>query len=174
LLLDFFNTVINLKNIPRQGWIDKLGLETSESVSDHTFSMTVMSLIFSEIQKLDTLKVLKMSLIHDLTESLTGDLTPNQISKQEKIKLEKITMNKILQDLPKELQAQLLVIWDEYLEQKTPESIMVHELDKLEMALQAKIYEKKGNFDIQSFLDSAEQGIKNRKLKELFTKIINQ
>ncbi|MDH3501691.1 MAG: HD domain-containing protein, partial [Nitrosopumilus sp.] len=71
MLLDFFNTVINLKNIPRQGWIDKLGLETPESVSDHTFSMTVMSLIFSEIQKLDTLKVLKMSLIHDLTESFT-------------------------------------------------------------------------------------------------------
>lgn len=174
MLLDFLNSIANLKTIPRQGWIDKLGLEKPESVSDHTYSLTMMSLIFSEIQKLDTLRVLKMSLIHDLAESHTGDLTPSEISKEEKSKLEKSTMEKILQDLPDDIGDQLSQIWNEFLEQKTPESILVHELDKLEMVLQAKIYEKNGHFNIQSFLQSAEIEIKNPTLKELFGKIIDQ
>ncbi len=174
MLLEFFNTVANLKTIPRQGWIDKLELENPESVSDHTYSMTMMALIFSEIKKLDALKVLKMSLIHDLAESHTGDLTPTEISKDEKIKLEKKTMEKILQNLPEEQRYQLSEIWREFLEQKTPESIMVHEIDKLEMALQAIIYKNKGNQTVQSFLQSAEKEIKIPELKELFRKIINQ
>jgi len=82
LLLDFFNIVASLKTIPRQGWIDKLNIENPESVSDHTFSMSVMAMIFSDIQKLDTLKVLRMSLLHDVAESHTGDITPGQISKE--------------------------------------------------------------------------------------------
>ena len=174
LLLDFFNTVANLKTIPRQGWIDKLELENPESVSDHTYSMTMMALIFSEIKKLDTLRVLKMSLIHDLAESHTGDLTPTEISKDEKINLEKNTMEKTLKDIPEEQRCQLSEIWREFLEQKTPESILVHELDKLEMALQAIIYKKNGNQTVQSFLQSAEKEIKIPELKELFRKIINQ
>lgn len=174
MLLDFFNTVANLKTIPRQGWIDKLGLEKPESVSDHIYSMTVMALFFSEIKKLDTLRVIKMSLIHDLAESHTGDLTPNEISKDEKIKLEKSIMEKILKDLPEEQRGQLSQIWNEFLEQKTPESILVHEIDKLEMALQAIIYKKNCDQNIQSFLQSAENDIKIPELKELFRKIINQ
>jgi putative hydrolase of HD superfamily len=136
--------------------------------------MAVMSLIFSDIQKLDTLRVLKMSLIHDLVESITGDLTPNQITKTEKAKLEQTTMEKILQDLPEDLRNPFSEIWQEFVDKRTPESILVHEVDKLEMALQAKIYEKNGDYSIQSFLQSAENEIKDPKLKELFTKIINQ
>lgn len=174
LLLDFFNIVANLKNVPRQGWIDKLKVEHSESVSDHTYSMTVMGLIYSEILKLDTLKVLKMSLLHDLVESKTGDITPNQISKKEKLLLEKRTMTDILNKLPEELEKEFTILWDEFQENTSSESVLVHELDKLEMALQAKIYEKKGFSEIQSFLDSTESHIKNNELKELFTKIIKQ
>ena len=163
-----------MKTIPRQGWIDKLGLEKPESVSDHTFSMAMMALFFSEMQNLDTLKVLKMCLIHDLAESRTGDLTPEKISKIEKTKLEMKTMEEILLDLPEEFRSQMSDIWIELLERKTPESVLVHEIDKLEMALQAKQYEKAGNLNINSFLKTAENEIKNPQLKELFTKIVNQ
>lgn len=174
MLLDFFNVVSNLKTIPRQGWIDKLGIDKPESVSDHTYSMTIMSLIVSELQKLDTFKVLKMCLIHDLVESKTGDLTPEQISKNEKIILEKNTMNDILKDLPNPVQEQLIDSWNEFMENKTVESKLVHEIDKLEMALQAKIYKKSGGFDVSPFLESAEKEIHNPMLKELFKKIDEQ
>ncbi|MCV0372575.1 MAG: HD domain-containing protein [Nitrosarchaeum sp.] len=174
MLLDFFNTVANLKNIPRQGWFDKLGIEKPESVSDHTFSMTVMAMIFSDLQRLDTLKILKMSLLHDLAESVTGDMTPSQISKEDKAVLETQHMTEILKNLPSELEREFLELWHEFQQNLTPESRMVHELDKLEMALQAKIYEKNGFGEIQSFLDSAQNQIQNSELKEWLRKIINQ
>lgn len=174
MLLDFFNTVANLKNIPRQGWIDKLGIEKPESVSDHTFSMTVMAMIFSDLQRLDTLKILKMCLLHDLAESVTGDMTPSQISKEDKAVLETQHMAEILKNLPSELEREFLELWHEFQQNLTPESRMVHELDKLEMALQAKIYEKNGFSEVQSFLDSAQNQIQNIELKEWLRKIINQ
>ena len=54
------------------------------------------------------------------------------------------------------------------------ESLFVHQIDKLEMALQAKIYQKRGKTmeDIEPFLESAKRSITDKKLKELFTKII--
>lgn len=174
MLLDFFNTVANLKTISRQGWIDKLGINNPESVSDHTFSLTVMTLIFAELQKLDTEKAIKMSLIHDLAESKIGDFMPDQLPKIQKNKLETDAMKNILNDLPPNLRNDMFNLWNEFLEQKTPESLLIHDLDKLEMALQAKIYEKRFGCNIQIFLDSAETQISNPKIKELFMKITQQ
>ena len=44
------------------------------------------------------------------------------------------------------------------------------------MALQAKIYQKSGKSmgDIEPFLESAKRSITDKKLKELFTKIIEE
>ncbi len=66
-------------------------------------------------------------------------------------------------------------IWQEYQENTSPESKIVHQIDKLEMALQAKIYQKDGHSQqkLESFFESAKTGITDPKLKELFTKIVN-
>jgi len=50
----------------------------------------------------------------------------------------------------------------------------VHQIDKVEMILQAKIYEKEGHSKerLESFFESAKIDITDPKLKELFTKII--
>ena len=53
------------------------------------------------------------------------------------------------------------------------ESTFVHELDKLEMALQAKIYEKDvGSKEIIPFINSVIGQIKDDDLKKLLTEII--
>ena len=174
MILNFFNAVANLKTVPRQGWIEKLNIQNPESVSDHTYSLTMMSLVLSQIKKLDTYKILKMSLIHDLAESCTGDITPDQMAKNKKIELETKAIHKILQELPIDINNDLFNIWQEFLERKTPESILVHELDKLEMAIQAKIYEKNTNGDIQPFLNSVEKELITPEIKELFSKITSE
>ena len=64
-------------------------------------------------------------------------------------------------------------IWQEYQENTSPESKIVHQIDRLEMALQAKIYQKDGHSQekLESFFESAKTDITDPKLKELFTKI---
>lgn len=141
---DFFYIIENLKKIPRQGWIDKTQISNPESVSDHAFSVAIIAMIFSDMNKTSTIKVLKMALLHDLAESITGDITPKMMSVKNKNKLEENAMKKILKKLPESLAREYTQLWNEYKDNKTVESKLVHDVDKFEMALQAKVYEKLG------------------------------
>ena len=174
MIIDFFKTVANLKKIQRQGWVDKLSITNPESVADHSYSMALMGMVLSDLENYDSEKILKMILLHDLAESEIGDHTPGQITSEKKIELENNAFSKILESLPSTIKSQYQKIWDEYQENNSPESEIVHQIDRLEMVLQAKIYEKDGHSKdkISSFIESGEQGITNPKLKELFRKII--
>ena len=174
MLLDFFKTAANLKKISRQGWVDKLSLENPESVADHSYSMAVMSMVISDLENYDSEKILKMVLLHDLAESKIGDYTPKELSSEKKTKLENSAFDKIIENVPNLIKTQYLQIWQEYQENTSPESKIVHQIDKLEMALQAKIYQKDGQSQekLKSFFESAKADITDPKLKELFTKII--
>ena len=174
MILDFFKTAVNLKNISRQGWINKLSLKHPESVSDHSYSMAIMGMVISDLENYNSEKILKMILLHDLAESKIGDYTPNQISKENKIKIENNAYDEIINALPDAIKLQYAQIWEEYQKQESPESKIVHQIDKLEMALQAKMYQKEGASKdaIESFFKSAENEITHPKLKELFNQII--
>lgn len=174
MILDFFKTAVNLKNISRQGWINKLSLKHPESVSDHSYSMAIMGMVISDLENYNSEKILKMILLHDLAESKIGDYTPNQISKENKIKIENKAYDEIINSLPDAIKLQYAQIWEEYQKQESPESKIVHQIDKLEMALQAKMYQKEDSSKeaIESFFKSAENEITHPKLKELFNQII--
>ncbi|MBA4718470.1 MAG: HD domain-containing protein [Nitrosopumilus sp.] len=174
MILDFFKTAANLKKISRQGWIDKLSLKNPESVADHSYSMAIIGMVISDLENYNSEKILKMILLHDLSESKIGDYTPSQVNKEKKNKLENNAFNEIIKNLPDLIKSQYLQIWQEYQENNSLESKIVHQIDKLEMALQAKIYEKDGHPQekFESFFESAKIDITDPKLKELFTKII--
>jgi len=173
LILDFLKIAANLKVVLRQGWIDKLSIKNPESVADHVYSMAIMGMILSDSQKYDTEKILKMILLHDLAESITGDFIPGQKSKEEKIILENNTIEKILTNLPENLQKEYLLLWNEYQKNDSKDANFVHQIDKLEMALQAKIYSEQ-NYSLKDFLpffDSAEKEIKDPNLLKLFKQL---
>jgi putative hydrolase of HD superfamily len=115
-----------------------------------------------------------MILLHDLAESKIGDYTPNQISKENKIKIENKAYDEIINSLPDAIKSQYGQIWEEYQKQESPESKIVHQIDKLEMALQAKMYQKEGSSKdaIESFFKSAENEITHPKLKIILNEIL--
>ena len=174
MILNFFKTAANLKNISRQGWIDKLSLDSPESVADHSYSMAIMSMVISDLENYSSEKILKMALLHDLAESKIGDYTPDQISKEKKKELENKAFFEIVRNLPDSVRTQYLKIWQEYQENNSPESKIVHQIDRLEMVLQAKLYQKEGHPEekLYSFFESAKIDIVHPKLKELFRKIL--
>ena len=174
MIIDFFKTAANLKKISRQGWINKLSLDNPESVADHTYSMAVIGMVISDLENYNSEKIIKMILLHDLAESKIGDITPEQLNKEKKNELENNVFNKIIKNLPNLIKSQYLQIWQEYQENTSLESKLVHQIDKLEMVLQAKIYKKDGHSQekLEPFFESAKTDITDPKLKELFTKII--
>jgi len=172
-LVNFFHVVCNLKKVRRSGWIHKANISSPESVADHSYSMCMMCMILSEILNLDTEHVMKMANLHDLAESMVGDNTPDMISHDEKINQEDKVMREIIFKLPDYLHEKYLDIWNEYIENKTVSSKFVHNIDKLEMALQAKFYELDGysKQSLQVFLSSAVDYISNDKF-ELLSEIL--
>ncbi len=174
MILDFFKTAVNLKKIQRKGWMDKLSISNPESVADHSYSMAIMGMFISDLENYDTEKIIKMILLHDLAESEIGDYTPGQIPLEKKNDLENKAFLKISENLPDLIKVKYLDIWNEYQENNSQESKMVHQLDRLEMALQAKTYENEGHAKekLESFFESAKNEISHPKLKELFRNIM--
>lgn len=77
-LLHFFRHALQLKSIPRTGWIDRgVPPEWAESVAEHSFQTALIAwLAASGDPTLDRDRILKLALIHDLPESIIGDITP--------------------------------------------------------------------------------------------------
>lgn len=170
MILDFFKIVANLKEVPRQGWIEKLAIARPESVADHSYSVAVMCMIMSDVKGYDSEKILKMALLHDLAESKIGDYTPNQISRSKKIRLEDDAFTEILGNLPATIQPTYQRIWQEYNENVTDEARLLHQIDRLEMALQAKIYQNDKTIarqDIETFLRTAKNRITDSELVKI-------
>ena len=176
MIEDMFKSAANLKKIHRQGWVDKLHIENPESVADHSYSMAMMGMIISDMGNYNSEKILKMILLHDLAESEIGDFTPGKISIQEKKELENNVFSKIIKNLPDNVKTQYETLWNDYQKNESSEAKIVHQLDRLEMALQAKIYQNAGydKTKLKTFFESAEKEIIHPKLKELFRNIVDE
>jgi putative hydrolase of HD superfamily len=173
-LINFFEITGILKRIQRTGWI-KAGVYTAESVADHSLRTVILCMLYADIQELDTLKLIKMAIIHDLPEAILGDLIPIQKSEKTK-KREKDVIQKIFCLLPDLQRENYLAVWNEYQEGKTKEAKALNQLDKIEMALQAKEYHELGilNKGLKDFIQSAKDAIVWPDLNRFLSKILEK
>jgi putative hydrolases of HD superfamily len=173
-LITFFEYVLRLKSVNRAGWISKVKISDAESVADHSFSACAISMTLSDMLGLDTERVVRMVILHDLAESITGDYLPGEVDKNEKVRKENKAMKAILRYVPRDLSSEYEGIWKEYLLGKTEISRLVHEVDKLEMALQARQYRIRGYSHqiLSSFFNFAKKSIKHDN-HEIISYILN-
>ena len=99
--------------------------------------------------------VLKLCLVHDLPEVIVGDLTP-QDDVSTKSEDERTAME--------HLAPEWVSLFDEYENQTTPEAVFVKSLDKLDMALQAKVYMNRSELDLEQFIESAKKTLGDHEL----------
>lgn len=141
---DLLMAYFGLKDVLRQGWVNA-GVESPESVAAHSWGMAILALKLCP-PELNLERVLTLCLVHDLPEVVVGDLTPSD-DRSTKAEDERAAM------------AQLAPEWvpllDEYEAQSSPEAVFVRSLDKMDMALQAKLYMAQSELDLTQFIDSA-------------------
>ena len=174
MIENFFQKVLTLKTIHRQGWKENLQINYPESVADHSYSVSAMSMILSDLEGLNNEKIIRMALLHDLAESVIGDITPDHITKNEKIGKENLAMKQILKNLPNKITEPYFEIWNEYQENSSQEAKLIHDIDKLEMAFQAKFYQNNGisKEKLQTFFNTAKKKIKNKNLRNILSNFI--
>ncbi len=144
----FFEVTNVLKRLPRTGWVVK-GIKDPESIAAHSFSTTLMALIIGmDRNDINLQKLLTMSILHDIGESKIGDLTPSSIEllggDKNKRELEKEATKKLFELIDEKKQKQLFAIYEQYINNETEEAKLLHQIDKLEMLLQAVEYQKAG------------------------------
>ena len=131
--LEFLRIVGKLKRTKRSGWVHR-GVEEPESVADHSYRMAMCSFL-CQGGGYDTTRVLKIAVVHDLAESLVGDLAPHHgVSKEEKARLEQAAMERICGTIGDAgISEEILGHFRDYEERGSPEAQLVAEIDKFEM-----------------------------------------
>jgi putative hydrolase of HD superfamily len=148
-IIEFCKFAGKLKRTKRTGWDMRVGIKDGESVADHSFRAALMAMVLADMRKLDTEKIMRMALLHDLGESIIGDwdalqtkLDGRQAEKQQK---EDEALRKILALLPKDIESKYLETLKELSARETEESKLFRQLDRLETILQAVEYQKEGH-----------------------------
>lgn len=106
-----------------------------------------------------------MALVHDMAESLVGDITPmDKVPKEEKTRREATTMDYLTRTLLGGVDGGvqgrgMREMWQEYEDSETLEAKFVHDVDKMELLLQMVEYEKRGEgrLDLGEFLNVAQR-----------------
>lgn len=168
-LLKAYFELNHLKQLYRQGWLKRgIPKERCESVAEHSLGVAVLALWLakSHYTHLNTEKLICMALLHDFGEVYAGDIVPSDdIDASEKQQLERESVQRVLEKIPGG--EDLCQLWDEFEAGETPEALLIKQLDRLEMGLQAAVYRAQGLGDLQEFSLSARQALHDKLLIEL-------
>lgn len=170
----FWKYAAALKAEKRRGW-RKLGLNRAESVADHSFALGLLVALEAGRRRFDVERAVKLALIHDLEEAITGDLTPSdkRIRGASRVRVERSkAIREVLASLSPKERKSYRRLWTDLRMSRTKEAQLVHDLDKLEMALQAREYAKKvGRARVEDFYRSAAREIKDPDLRQVLEQI---
>lgn len=165
-IIGIYFQINHLKHLLRQGWLMRgISEDKCESVGDHCFATALFAMMIAKkyFSELDMMKVIKMSLVHELGEIDGGDITPHDgIDKKEKYAIEERGIRKMFAGFPEG--AEYLELWLEFEENKSSETKFVKQIDKLEMAMQSAVYTRQYDKNLEEFIESARAQITDKKL----------
>ena len=174
-ILEAWLEISHLKQLYRQGWLKRgIPKENCESVADHSFGTAILTMLIADalFSQLNKERLLRMALIHELGEVYVGDITPNDgINLAEKLERERAAVSQICEKLPDG--SQYIQLWEEYALNQSPEARFIHQIDRLEMGLQAGVYQAEGHKGMQEFFESAKEAIENPALSALLSQAKN-
>ncbi|XP_053957608.1 uncharacterized protein LOC128862852 isoform X2 [Anastrepha ludens] len=174
-ILKFMELIGNLKHTKRTGWVLR-NVSDPESISGHMYRMSMMTFLLDGSEGLNQIRCMELALVHDLAESVVGDLTPFcGVSRTDKRAME----FKAMEDICKLIEPRgkrIMELFEEYETGESAESKFVKDLDRLDMIMQAFEYEKRDNCLLkhQEFFDSTKGKFNHPFIKKLVDEIYEQ
>lgn len=177
--LAFIQLVRLLKTQKRTGWLDRdVPSDKTESIADHMYRMSIISMLIPNTN-INIDKCVKIAIVHDIAESLVGDITPFEgVTKEEKHRREYETiqyLSELIKPYNAKFSEELTELWLDYEEIRCIEARYVKDVDKLEMIQQAWDYEQDYGlkYDLNEFYTSR-AAIKTEEIGALCDEIIAQ
>ncbi len=131
--MDFLGVLETLKTNARHS-VTRGG--APETVAAHSWRLTVMAMLVGpEIEDIDRDRVVRMCLVHDFGEALTGDI-PSFLKTGDHERTEDAAVTGMLDGLSEPQRGELRELFSEMNAQKTREARLYKALDKLEAVIQ--------------------------------------
>lgn len=168
-VVEYYVLCNTLKDVVRTGWnCWHAKRERLESIAEHIYGVQMLAIaMWSEFgYDVDLRKVLTMLAVHETEEIFIGDLTPFEISKEEKNKLGHKSVEMMFANVLDAKEIKDLIF--EFDERKTKEAYFAYQCDKLECDLQCKLYDEEGCVDL-----SGQEGnyiLENKDVRQLLDK----
>ena len=172
-IIQVFFEFNHLKTLYRQGWLRAgISKEQCETVAEHTLGVTLLALFLADecVPELDKTKLMWMGLLHDFGEIYAGDIVPGKMSLEGKHELERQSVERVFSKLPQG--KDYLAIWEEFEAGQTGEARFMKEIDRLEMGLQASVYEQEKMADLSAFFESTDKALTTPALREILAAIL--
>ncbi|MEK7635706.1 MAG: HD domain-containing protein [Patescibacteria group bacterium] len=113
-----------------------------QNISEHTLRVLWISLILAKYEGVKNCeKLLKMALVHDLSESRSGDV--NYLSRQYCERMEDMAINDIFKNTI--LENEFIKLWQEYEKKKSLEAKIIKDADNLDVDLELCEQEARGH-----------------------------
>jgi putative hydrolase of HD superfamily len=167
-LATLLRLLLELKATPRTGWLDRgVPAAETESIADHVLLTTLTGWLTADAS-LDRDRVLKLALVHDIAEAITGDPPPydrddvppaddpdavhaffsrrhvrGERDKAAKNRDEAAAMARLRALMPDDAGDEIVALWHEYEAQQTAEARFVKDLDRFEAFLQSRAYDRR-------------------------------
>ena len=139
-IFDFLRTAEHLKSMLRYSSTTS---GRKESVADHSWRVALMVFVVGDglRLKIDVGRAVKMAIVHDIAESITGDIdfvriSDGEVSREEKRLVEQVAMTELQETLSGSAGEELCSLWVEYETGLTEVARFVRAIDKLETLTQ--------------------------------------
>lgn len=167
-MADLLFEVGMLQRTPRTGY-RFLG-SGEQSVAEHLFRTALIGYVLARLRGgVDPARVAVMCLVHDLPESRTGD--QNYVYKKYTKVREEEAIRDMLQGTPFEEIGEFI---REFNEARTPEALLSHDADQIELILQLKEQKDLGNRYAKDWLNYALKRLRTSTGRELARAILER
>ena len=167
-ICDFYVITHKLKNLIRKGWQQwDISADRLESVAEHIYGTQMLAIAFNNELELglDIEKCILMLAIHELGESIVGDITIlDGVSKEKKHELELEAITQILSPLKNT--EYILMLFEEFENKSSKEAIFARMIDKMDCDLQCKFYEEMGKTDFSKPRTGIDEEVRQRQIKK--------
>jgi len=167
-IVEFLFEVGMLKRTPRSGW-QFLG-SGSESVADHAFRTTLITFALARLDgAVNADRAVLLALVHDLPEARTGDL--NYMNQKYVTADEARAAGDLARGLP--FGAELSGLLEEYRAESTPEAVLAHDADQLELLLSLKEERDAGNPQADEWIPFVIRRLRSATAQELAQQVLS-
>ena len=145
-MLSFLQAAERLKDTLRSG---RTRQGRAESTAEHTWRLCLMAMLFDrELEGIDHLKLLRLLVVHDLGEAISGDVPAvEQHGDPHRAERERADLISLCSPLPADLRDTIVRLWDDYAAGGSPEAVLAKGFDKIETMMQHLIGSNDPSFD---------------------------